>query len=226
MGMSSDGAVVVTPEKGLVGTRSNDMSGVLQRHGSGFLGANGGGEHPPPGGSPMIVNEVATILRVPLFRPNESSAVFGSGGFGGGESRLEHGVGSGSFRGGVTSGISSPPKTTSYLPGLEGSGWGKFGANPLELSRVTDHKERRRISVNVGSLNLANQRAKECGGDENAAQREFSRFLSEARDGNKASRHGAGPAGSLTRYVFGPFPNPGTRCFISNAPVTVQTDGR
>jgi hypothetical protein len=147
----------------------------------------------------MIVNEVATILRVPLFRPNESSAVFGSGGFGGGESRLEHGVGSGSFRGGVTSGISSPPKTTSYLPGLEGSGWGKFGANPLELSRVTDHKERRRISVNVGSLNLANQRAKECG---------------------------AGPAGSLTRYVFGPFPNPGTRCFISNAPVTVQTDGR
>ena len=183
MGMSSDGGSVISPEK------------KTKRVGSLDGGRNVSfPEISATVGSPMVVNEKAAILRVPLMRSNDS------GGYGSGNvNRLDHGTGSGSFGAQNVPGISSPPKVTSYLPGLEGSGWGKFGKNPLELSRAADLRqellggsvdkaERRRISVNVGSLNLANQRIRESEGGEDQAQREFSRFLSEARDGNKPSK--------------------------------------
>lgn len=190
MGMSSQGAAARAGEKKITD------GGAVMRGTSVFADASAGGfggeEHMAARGGALRVNERATILRAPLTRGAETEngpTGAGPGGLGGSSFR-----GSSSLSGGN---ISSPPKVTSYLPGLEGSGWGKFGKNPLLLSRAaalrdeygdaaarTQSPQSRRLSVNVGSLGAARARAREDGRDPDA---EFSRFLSDTRAGNKAS---------------------------------------
>ena len=192
MGMSSHGATVHTPDgKAMHSTSSTSRRGSTDG-GAVVSGASVFADGAAAGGW-LQVNERATILRAPLTRatgdgPNGS----GLGGF----------LGS-SGGSGVVGNISSPPKVTSYLPGLEGSGWGKFGKNPLTLSRAANLDAReaesakiqnRRLSVNVGSLGAARARIKEEGRDPDA---EFSRFLSETRAGNRATSRTSFEASSL-----------------------------
>ena len=186
MGMSSHGATVHTPDgkamrsTSSTGSRRGSTDGGAVVSGASVFADGAGGS-----GGWLQVNERATILRAPLTRaagggPN-GSGLGGTLGSSGGS--------------GVVGNISSPPKVTSYLPGLEGSGWGKFGKNPLTLSRAANGEhanldsesakiQNRRLSVNVGSLGAARARIKEEGRDPDA---EFSRFLSETRAGNRAS---------------------------------------
>ena len=204
MGMSSQGAAArAGPDK-----KITDGGAVMR--GTSVFAANlsaggfGGEEHMAARGGALRVNERATILRAPLTRGAETenghSSGAGPGGLGGSSFR-----GSSSLSGGN---ISSPPKVTSYLPGLEGSGWGKFGKNPLLLSRAaalrdeygdaaarTQSPQSRRLSVNVGSLGAARARAREDGRDPDA---EFSRFLSDTRAGNKASTRSGFEANETT----------------------------
>ena len=199
MGMSSQGAAARAGEKKITD------SGAVMRGTSVFADASAGGfggEDAAARGGALRVNERATILRAPLTRGAETEN--GPTGAGPG------GLGGSSFRGSALSGgnISSPPKVTSYLPGLEGSGWGKFGKNPLLLSRAaalrdeygdaaarTQIPQSRRLSVNVGSLGAARARAREDGRDPDA---EFSRFLSDTRAGNKASTRSGFEANETT----------------------------
>lgn len=178
MGMSSQGAAARVGENKDAKMRGTSV--FAEASAKGFGGEDAGARV-----GALRVNERATILRAPLTRGAETEKT-GPGGLGGS-----------SFRGSAHSGgnISSPPKVTSYLPGLEGSGWGKFGKNPLLLSRAAALRDEygdaaartqsRRLSVNVGSLGAARARAREDGRDADA---EFSRFLSETRAGNKGSR--------------------------------------
>ena len=209
MGMSSHGAAAHTPDgkakakayySGRDSRGANTDGSAVMRGASVFADAAGptGGTRDQLGGGKKTarVVERATILRAPLFssrggalRNGDSNRLITGGGGGGG------GLG-----GSGGSSISSPPKVTSYLPGLEGSGWGKFGKNPLVLSRAADRlaeddfegsatrsPTNRRLSVNVGALGAARARAREDGRDADA---EFSRFLSETRAGNKPTRRG------------------------------------
>ena len=182
MGMSSQGAAARTGESKDAKMRGTSV--FVDASAKGFGGEDAGARV-----GALRVNERATILRAPLTRGAETEN--GPAGAGPG------GLGGSSFRGSAHSGgnISSPPKVTSYLPGLEGSGWGKFGKNPLLLSRAAALRDEygdaaaktqsRRLSVNVGSLGAARARAREDGRDADA---EFSRFLSDTRAGNKGSR--------------------------------------
>ena len=157
MGMSSQGAAARTGESKDAKMRGTSV--FADASAKGFGGEDAGARV-----GALRVNERATILRAPLTRGAETEN--GPAGAGPG------GLGGSSFRGSAHSGgnISSPPKVTSYLPGLEGSGWGKFGKNPLLLSRAAALRDEygdaaaktqsRRLSVNVGSLG-ARARARE-----------------------------------------------------------------
>ena len=191
MGMSSHGAAAHTPDgKTTERPRARDgmAGGAIGRGASAFADARPGENAMRSGGGTtrLRVNERATMLRAPLTRAS----------LGNGDPNRPLGDSTGGFGGSGDGGtISSPPKVTSYLPGLEGSGWGKFGKNPLVLSRAAAdglagdglgasarRSPDRRLSVNVGSLGAARARAREDGRDADA---EFSRFLSETRAGNK-----------------------------------------
>ena len=84
-----------------------------------------------PGTGMLSVDEDAVVLRVSLGKKPDDAE----------EERIREGL-----------------EKQSYLPGLEGSGWGKFGKNPLVLSRGggrADELKRelfRRLSVNVGTV--------------------------------------------------------------------------
>ena len=172
VGMAADGAAAQTPEKKPGGAYHPG------RTGSSFK----------PARRELIVQERATVLRVSV----DAHANRLGGGAGGARQTGDASIAKGGSsaldakNGGAKKGPSprhsssaaAPPKEApsyaSYLPGLEGSGWGKFGKNPLLLSRGAGvpgpddggaSNLARRLSVNIGALGRAAELAAERSGE-------------------------------------------------------------
>ena len=115
-----------------------------------------------PGAGMLSVDEAAVVLRVSLGKKRDDAE----------EERIREGQ-----------------EKHSYLPGLEGSGWGKFGKNPLVLSRGggrADELRRelsRRLSVNVGSVL---QRSAHHARNGSAGADEFAGIIERTKSGSAA----------------------------------------
>ena len=178
VGMAADGAAAQTPEKKPGGAYHPG------RTGSSFK----------PARRELIVQERATVLRVSV----DAQANRLGGGAGGARQTGDESIAKGGSsaldakNGGAKKGPSpqhsssaaAPPKEApsyaSYLPGLEGSGWGKFGKNPLLLSRGAGvpgpddggaSNLARRLSVNIGALGRAAELAAERSGEGSGSTR-------------------------------------------------------
>ena len=170
MGLASEGGSVTTPEK-----RKGGGDGALA--GDGAFAAVAvrrrfGFAAEKPGVGMLSVDEDAVVLRASLGKKRDDDAE---------EERLREGQ-----------------EKQSYLPGLEGSGWGKFGKNPLVLSRRggrADELKRefsRRLSENVGALFTRDARGAR---HASTGSGEFSDVLerTETERANRGSSRGGSP---------------------------------
>ena len=174
VGMAADGAAAQTPEKKPGGAYHPG------RTGSSFK----------PARRELIVQERATVLRVSV----DAQANRLGGGAGGARQTGDESIAKGGSsaldakNGGAKKGPSpqhsssaaaapkEAPSYASYLPGLEGSGWGKFGKNPLLLSRGAGVRARRRRRVEPARRLSVNSRARPRGGVGGGAFRGGQRF--------------------------------------------------